>query len=55
MKRITVSVAVEDTYNRDKLRWLKDDMIVAAMERVQTDALDVVAIEAKIGTVRKTK
>lgn len=52
MKRITVAVTVDDTYNRTAHRWLKDDMIVAAMERIQAESLNVVAIEAKVGNVR---
>lgn len=55
MKRVTVIVTVDDTYYGDKLRWLKDDMIVAAMGRVQEEALQVLSIEAKIGTARKAK
>ena len=53
MKRITVTVTVEEDYAHNKCRWLKDDMIIAAMERVQSEALTVLRIDAKIGTVRK--
>lgn len=53
MKRITVAITVADDYPRHAHRWIKDDMIVAAMKRVEEEALDVTLIEAKIGNVRR--
>ena len=55
MKKITVSFVVDDTYyiSTDRLRWLKDAMIQQGMDKVVEYAINVVQINATVGTVRK--
>jgi len=55
MKKITVSFVVDDTYyiSTDRLRWLKDAMIQQGMDKVVEHAINVVQINATVGTVRK--
>jgi hypothetical protein len=51
-KRITVAVTIADgSYYTP--RKLKNDMVQAALVRIVTDQADLLAVDAKVGNVRK--
>lgn len=55
MKRITVAITLgEDSYaSQRELRGIKAAMVNAAVEKATLGDLSIVAIEAKVGHVRK--
>jgi hypothetical protein len=57
VKKITVSVTVGDGYPYSDLKCksIKNALAQAALERIDLAQLDLIAIEATVGTVRKRR
>lgn len=54
MKRITVAITVMDDYYPSKLRKVSSAMVTAAVAKATEENLEIRAIDAKIGHIRKT-
>jgi hypothetical protein len=53
VKRVTVAITVSDDYYSHKLRKVRSAMINAAVLKATEEDLEVAAIDAKVGHIRK--
>jgi len=53
VKRVTVSITVQDDYNSSGLRRVKAAMIEAAVSKASEQGFDVMGLEGRVGTTRR--
>lgn len=54
MRRITVSVTVEDSYNSSRIKRIRMAMTNAAVGKATEEDVTILAIESKVGIPRKS-
>jgi hypothetical protein len=53
VKRVTVAITVSDDYYTYKLRKVRAAMVNAAVHKATEEDLEITAIDAKVGHIRK--